>query len=144
MKFLTPTLLVAIAATSTAAQRASIGAPKNSTNVSANQTLLVEIDRPNFQSSATEVGIVIGIASCASGSGCIAPADGGIGTILYNGSFNPQFKSGSPLPPHQNFTVQISENIQKGAAQLSLTQFSLIGASLTPTTSFDIVSVNVV
>ncbi|KAF9255294.1 hypothetical protein L218DRAFT_912490 [Marasmius fiardii PR-910] len=144
MKFYASALLAVLAATSAAAQRASVGFPKNGSDVTAGQDLLIEVDRPNFQSSALEVAIVLGLASCASYP-CSAPSDGGIGRILYYGPFNPQYKLDYPrLPPHQNYTVNIPSNIGKGIAQISLTQFDLIGASLTPTTSYDTIYVNIV
>ncbi|KAF9259215.1 hypothetical protein L218DRAFT_1004097 [Marasmius fiardii PR-910] len=144
MKFFTPAFLTLIAVASAAAQRASFGFPLNGTDIPADQEFVLQIARPNFISSAIEVGIVIGVASCEQAT-CIAPADGGMGTILYNGPFSPEYDEAAPsLPPHQNFTGHLPEDIAKGPAQLSLTQFSLIGASEVPSTFYDVIFVNIV
>ncbi len=128
------------------AQRVAIGSPLDQTTLSAGQQTVVEIDRPvsvfhdslpvlvylgsqNFQSSAQEVAVVIGIQSCAA-TPC-APPDGIMGQILYSGSFNPQFDtSNTQKPPHQNFTVTLPSNLPKGSAQIGIAHFSLIGVSL--------------
>ncbi|KAG7086995.1 hypothetical protein E1B28_012973 [Marasmius oreades] len=144
MKFFNSTLIAVAVATAVAAQRANIGFPTNGTDVIAGKDLLIEVDRPNFLSSAVEVAIVLGLTSCASYP-CGAPSERGVGRILYSGPFNPQYKLDYPrLPPHQNFTVSIPGDLAKGMAQISLTQFDLVGASLIPSTSYDTIYVNVV
>ncbi|KXN82043.1 hypothetical protein AN958_03294 [Leucoagaricus sp. SymC.cos] len=115
------------------AQRITIGVPQDQATFSAGQSFVVEIDRPNFQSSAQEVSVVIGINSCAGFNGeCPSPSDT-MGTVLYSGSYNPQLVTSMPFkPPHQNFTVTVPPRIQKGPAQIGVAHFSLIGASLSP------------
>ncbi|THU90312.1 hypothetical protein K435DRAFT_597651, partial [Dendrothele bispora CBS 962.96] len=66
--------------------------------------------------------------SCPDNPQSCLPPDAGMGTVLYDGPFNPQF--GTPfdgLPPHENFTVPNSDTAKKGAAQLQFLQLSLIG-----------------
>ena len=151
MKFSSAALTVLAAAASVTAQRAMIAFPTNGTDVQAGSDLLVMVARPvrlshptlsimtdlriqcitqNFQSSAQEVGIVLGFSSCADDqTKCPNPSLSAGKSILYNGPYNPQFGGAWFLPPHQNFTVKIPENADKGYGQISLTQFSLIGVS---------------
>ncbi|KAL0572860.1 hypothetical protein V5O48_009109 [Marasmius crinis-equi] len=143
MKFTRSALLAVITAASVAAQKAHIAVPVNGTSVSLGSDLLIEVARPNFQSSAEEVGIVISMVACSDSGACVPPQQG-TGKILYKGPYNPQFKNDFPaLPPHQNFTVKVPAEGAKGAAQIALTQFSLIGASGVPTTMFDVIHVNI-
>ncbi|KAL0565512.1 hypothetical protein V5O48_016509 [Marasmius crinis-equi] len=136
---------VLLAAVAVAAQKANIAVPINGTDVQAGSNITIEVDRPNFLSSANEVAIVLGLVSCSDNSTCRAPQEGGgINEILYQGPFNPQYGGYYALPPHQNFTVTVPADFANGTAQLSLTQFTLIGASLTPTLFYDVVHVNVV
>ncbi|KAF9259769.1 hypothetical protein L218DRAFT_846556, partial [Marasmius fiardii PR-910] len=81
-------------------------------------------------SGEIEAGLVVGIASCTptdlNPDGCVPPKDGGIGTILFSGLWDPKWRKEVPkLLPHQNFTLKLPADIQKGRAQLSLTQFKL-------------------
>ncbi|KAK1235174.1 hypothetical protein PQX77_001613 [Marasmius sp. AFHP31] len=146
MKFSIATLLTVAASsvTSVVAQKANIALPTNGSDVQAGKDLLMKIDRPNFQSSAEEVAIVLGLTSC--NPTCRPPQDGiGPGSILYKGPFNPKYKDGFPmLQPHENFTVHVPSETRKGTAQISLIQFDLVGASLGPNLAYDAVYVNVV
>ena len=56
----------------------------------------------NSLTGAQHVSLVIGLASCSSGSGCPADAYSGLGKPLYVGGFDPQYHE-SALPPYQNF-----------------------------------------
>ncbi|KAG5637398.1 hypothetical protein H0H81_004706 [Sphagnurus paluster] len=80
--------------------------------------------------NSAEVAIVIGFESCASSYPC-RPAADGMGTVLYNGPYKPQYQNGAPTykPPHQNFTVVIPSTAAKGKAQLNFAHFVLIGVS---------------
>ncbi|KAJ8090148.1 hypothetical protein PM082_018733 [Marasmius tenuissimus] len=143
MKFSTATAFLALFATSVTAQQAFIGSPVDGFQVSPGQSFTVRVDRPNFQSSAKEVAIVLGFKNCGS-NGCLSP-DNGIGTELYSGSFNPQYDSPSgSTPPHQNYNVTIPEWVSKGPAMLSLVHYSLIGAGLMPWMESKSISVTVV
>ncbi|KAL0059722.1 hypothetical protein AAF712_013518 [Marasmius tenuissimus] len=165
MKFSTSALAVLVAASTAVAQRAMVGFPTNGTDVQAGSDLLVMVARPvspfspsvhlnsvdkvilipqNFQSSAEEVGIVLGFASCPDDAHTKC-SQSTVGTsILYKGPYNPQFGGAWFLPPHENLTVKIPEDASKGFAQISLTQFSLIGASLNPFTNQNAINVNIV
>ncbi|KAK7062530.1 hypothetical protein VNI00_000018 [Paramarasmius palmivorus] len=132
MKFLATAVSVAFFLSSVVAQKANIAIPTMGSDVSAGSNVVIEVDRPNFQSSAVEVAIVLAIQSCSSSeTACRDPEDGfGPATILYSGPYNPQYASPpGRLPPHQNFTVQIPEKIAKGTAQLNLAHFNLVGSN---------------
>lgn len=73
------------------------------------------------------MAVAIGINPCSSGR-CL-PATDVLGTVLYNGPFNPVYHE-SALPPYQNFTVTIPEGINPGSAQLNVAHASLIGVSV--------------
>ncbi|KAJ3812776.1 hypothetical protein EV368DRAFT_81911 [Lentinula lateritia] len=125
--------LLAITSTSVLAQSANIGAPVDMTEVSAGSNFTVMIDRPDTLTGSTEVALVIALLSCASNS-CPGPSEE-LGTVLYDGSFDPQFTTepgtGS-LPPHENFTLTIPSTFTKGQAQLGVAHFFLLGASVAP------------
>ncbi|KAJ3747135.1 hypothetical protein DFH05DRAFT_1478630 [Lentinula detonsa] len=137
MKFIMSTTLLRAAFTFLAlthavlAQNVFIGLPADETSVSAGSNVTVRIDRPDTLSGSTEVALVMGIWPCGSFA-CPGPANV-LGTILYNGPFNPQFSSPSDsLPPHENFTVSIPEEFVKGRTQLGVMHVSLVGAGLAP------------
>lgn len=73
------------------------------------------------------MAVAIGIASCSSG-GC-HPADEMMGTILYNGKFDPVYHESSQ-PPYQNFTVEVPTSLAHGPAQINVAHATLIGVSL--------------
>lgn len=141
--------LLAITTTSVLAQSANIGAPADMTEVSAGSNFTVMIDRPvrpnipiiihgtsQLQSQdtltgSTEVALVIALLSCASNP-CPGPSEE-LGTVLYDGPFDPQFTTEpgtSSLPPHENFTLTIPSTFTKGQAQLGVAHFFLLGVSL--------------
>ncbi|KAJ3715160.1 hypothetical protein FB446DRAFT_317801 [Lentinula raphanica] len=125
-------LLVA-AATSVLAQSANIGAPADMTQVAAGSDFTVMVDRPDSLTGSTEVAVVIGLLSCAS-SPCPGPS-AELGTVLYNGPFDPQFTTEpgtTTLPPHENFTLTVPSNFAKGNAQLGVAHVYLLGASVSP------------
>jgi len=51
-----------------------------------------------------------------------------MGSILYNGPFDPQIPSPTE-PPSQNITVDIPSDIPQGEAQLNFAHFFMIGVS---------------
>ncbi|KAF8990721.1 hypothetical protein BDQ17DRAFT_1181324, partial [Cyathus striatus] len=122
-------------------QRVLIASPADGTTVTRGQSLIVEVDRPNFTSSAEEVAIVLGLQSCT--PTCRPPTDI-MGTILYNGPYNPQLSSPTdPKPPRQNFTIIIPDSTTVGTAQLGLAHFQLLGAGLAPFTETLNVTLNI-
>ena len=88
-------------------------------------------DEQESTSDEVQVAIVLGLAFCPNSS-CegIDPSSTGVGTILYNGPFNPQDLPSMPaLGLHQNFTVGISPFANAGPMLLTLTHLELTGVS---------------
>ncbi|KAJ7202018.1 hypothetical protein GGX14DRAFT_463557 [Mycena pura] len=133
-KFLAPFVLITVLAASAFAQTVGIGAPADGATVHPGKTLTVEVDRPDTLTGSTEIAIVIGFQSCTGfPAGCPPPADL-MGTILFNGPYDPEFHTDvtPSKPPYQNFTVTIPASAPKGPAQLNLAHFALVGASEFP------------
>ncbi|KAF5379412.1 hypothetical protein D9615_006538 [Tricholomella constricta] len=144
MKFVTNLISLTTLLAAVSAQRVSIGYPQDGASVKSGDSITVEVDRPNTLSGSTEVAIVIGLQSCPT-IPCHSVEDG-MGFILYNGGYNPQYHQNAPgfKPPHQNFTVSIPSTAQKGKAQLGVTHVSLIGAGASPFLETLNVTLNVV
>ncbi|KZT29628.1 hypothetical protein NEOLEDRAFT_1106062 [Neolentinus lepideus HHB14362 ss-1] len=137
-------LALASLAASAMAQSIDIGAPTNGSTISVGTNITVEVDRPDTLTGSQEIAIVIAIRSCYGGV-CIDPADA-LGSVLYTGPFDPQFTSEpgtASKPPHQNFSVAIPGTLQTGLATLSVTHFSLVGASPFPLFEIRNITVNV-
>ncbi|PPQ98091.1 hypothetical protein CVT26_003261 [Gymnopilus dilepis] len=131
MKFSLSNALAAIAL-----EHISIASPQPGATVAPGQQITVEIDRPSFQSSSTEVSIVIGITFC--GTGVCTPSDGLIGIPLHVGPFAPTNDPSEPSkPPFQNFTVAIPDGIGSGAYQLNVLHVGLVGAIASAVIDFD-------
>ncbi|KIK68468.1 hypothetical protein GYMLUDRAFT_35890 [Collybiopsis luxurians FD-317 M1] len=125
--------ILAISATSVLSQSAFIGAPADMTKVAAGSNFTAMIERPDSLTASSEVALVIGLLSCGSAP-CPTPAQT-LGTVLYNGPFDPEFRTvpGTPnLPPYQNFTLTVPSNFAKGNAQLGVVHVALVGLSETP------------
>lgn len=78
----------------------------------------------NDLTGSEEISIVIGIQSCPTGD-CL-PISEGMGTVLYEGPFNPQYGLGAD-DPYEDFSVQVPASFATGQAQLGLAHFTLIG-----------------
>ncbi|KAJ7023070.1 hypothetical protein C8F04DRAFT_970561 [Mycena alexandri] len=128
MKFFSSLIFSTLLATTAFAQSAAIGAPADGSSVQAGSNITVEVDRPDTLTGSTEVAVVIGFLSCNGRPACPAASEV-LGSILYNGPFNPQFVTGVSRPPHQNFTVTIPSTFPSGPAQLAVSHFSLVGVS---------------
>ncbi|KAI9567203.1 hypothetical protein HD554DRAFT_2039704 [Boletus coccyginus] len=111
------------------AQSALIGLPAYNQIVSAGCDFIVQVQRPNTLTGSEEVAVVIGLQSCPN-SPCSPPSDI-MGTILYNGPFDPQYHEWY-LPPYQNFTVQVPSSVTAGTALIGVAHITLIGAGLFP------------
>jgi len=72
------------------------------------------------------MAVAIGISSCASTT--CNQADEVMGSILYNGKFNPQYHE-YYQPPYQNFSVKIPADFTSGTAQINVAHATLIGVS---------------
>ncbi|KAF5378657.1 hypothetical protein D9757_009506 [Collybiopsis confluens] len=134
MRFFSALLPVfTLAASSVVAQHAFILAPADQTQVAAGSGFDVSIAQPNSISSWENIALVIGLLNCAaqldSDGNCLG-TNQGLGTILYNGPFNPVLVQGAP--PNQNFTLTVPTGFQKGASQLGVALFDLIGARFIP------------
>ncbi|KAJ5514393.1 hypothetical protein N7463_003945 [Penicillium fimorum] len=107
------------------AQRAAIGLPTEGQKINSGKEVVVQVQRPNSLSPSKEMGVAIGLSSCKS-SPC-RDADEVLGTILYNGPFNPQYHEPS-LPPYENFTVTVPDSAILGKSQVNVAHAALIGA----------------
>ncbi|KAJ6461092.1 hypothetical protein C8R45DRAFT_842449 [Mycena sanguinolenta] len=127
------------------AQGVVIGAPADGSTVRRGSKITVEINRPDTLTGSTEIAIVIGFLFCGKSptSKCPPPSEI-LGTILYNGSYQPEFHSGDAKPPYQNFTVSIPTSASPGKAQLGVAHFSLVGASQFPFLEIFNITLNVV
>ncbi|KAJ7080584.1 hypothetical protein B0H15DRAFT_953455 [Mycena belliarum] len=145
MKFLSYLGMPALLATTAFAQRIAIGAPLDGASVTAGSSITVEVDRPDTLTGSREVAIVIGFLSCSSFPASCPPPSEIIGSILYNGPYDPEFHTNVSFskPPHQNFTVTVPPAARKGVAQLSVTHFSLVGAGPFPFLETVNITVNV-
>jgi len=137
LSILAASILVAIAA----AQGIDIGSPAEGQNVTPGQQLTIEVIKNDDIESSIEAGLVIGIVPCPVASNPTGCSPDDLGSILYNGPYNPQ------LNGHQfseSFTVTIPDSIPTGVAQISIARFFLIGAGNSPTLGGITGSVNVV
>ncbi|KAJ4485778.1 hypothetical protein J3R30DRAFT_1407151 [Lentinula aciculospora] len=122
MKFYA-TLLALVSAV--VAQSAQIGAPQEGSSVAAGSNFTMMIEKPNSLSGSQDIAIVVGLAP--------GDVDSGLGEILYQGPFNPQYATPpGTLPPHQNYSLQIPASFAAGKATLGVAHFSLIGAATLP------------
>ncbi|KAG6841140.1 hypothetical protein C0991_001416 [Blastosporella zonata] len=139
MKLLASVITVSAFAAVAIAQGITIGNPPSGASVKQGKKITVKILRPDHIEFSTEVGIVLGLATCQSGT---CPGDSEIGTILHNGKFDPEFHG--PGQQFQNFTVKIPADFPLGEAQLSATRFFLIGAGPSPTIGSAVETLNVI
>ncbi|KAJ6138145.1 hypothetical protein N7471_004631 [Penicillium samsonianum] len=119
--FFSMILFVAVAI----AQRATIGLPTENQKINSGKEVVIQVQRPNSLSPSKEMGVAIGLSSCAS-SPC-RDADEVLGTILYNGPFKPEYHE-SGLPPYENFTVTVPASATLGKNQINVAHAALIGA----------------
>ncbi|EKV07748.1 hypothetical protein Pdw03_4204 [Penicillium digitatum] len=107
------------------AQRAVIGLPTENSKINSGKEVVIQVQRPNSLSPSKEMGVAIGLSSCASFP--CRDADEVLGAILYNGPFNPVYHE-SNLPPYENFTVTVPASATLGKGQINVAHASLIGA----------------
>ncbi|RAL04842.1 uncharacterized protein BO80DRAFT_431939 [Aspergillus ibericus CBS 121593] len=111
------------------AQNVYIALPTAGQTVQAGEQLTVQIQRPTPPTNVQEMSIAIGLQSC--GSSTCYPASEALGTILYNGAYDPVYHE-YYLPQYQNITVTIPEGTAAGAATLGVAHATLIGALYEP------------
>jgi len=76
-----------------------------------------------------EVAVIIGLNACNT---TVCPPCDLLGSILYNGGYNPLLDLSPPggKPPYQNFSLSIASSFQKGRAQLNIFHVALNGVSI--------------
>ncbi|KAG1899763.1 uncharacterized protein F5891DRAFT_1036309 [Suillus fuscotomentosus] len=125
MYFLIKAIVVTILmVVSVCAQNAYINLPAPGSDITAGTNFTVQIGLPNNLTGSKEIAIVIAIQSCPTGD-CL-PISEDMGTILYEGPFNPQYGPGAE-DPYEDFSVQVPASFATGQAQLGLAHFNLIG-----------------
>ncbi|KZT18388.1 hypothetical protein NEOLEDRAFT_1143461 [Neolentinus lepideus HHB14362 ss-1] len=126
------------------AQSVAIGYPSAGSTISSSSNFTVEVDRPNSLTGSTEISVIISLRPCTTSSGsivCASPTEE-MGTVLYNGGYNPQYSdTGEEKPPHQNFSVAVPQGLEAGYALLSVGHVALVGAGNSP--MFEVVYVDV-
>ncbi|KAK7029639.1 hypothetical protein VNI00_014337 [Paramarasmius palmivorus] len=145
MKFATPLIAALTFATTALAVpgKASIGSPEMWADVAAGTNVTIRVDVEPIPQNINEVGIAIGLQSCEQGK-CFQ-TDDMLGTVVYQGKFNPVYNGSTPsLPPHENINVYIPADFPKGNAILGLANLALVGASSAPLYNTYNISVNVV
>ncbi|KAH7914857.1 hypothetical protein BJ138DRAFT_1110230 [Hygrophoropsis aurantiaca] len=117
-------------------QSIEIAAPADWSSVYPGNSVSVQVDLPNFNSQATQVAVVIAIFPCFSDPPLSCPAfeRDGVGNILYNGPFDPQYPAPNPNsePPQQIFDIAIPPGTKTGPAVFSVTHISFVGADNLP------------
>ncbi|KAI0326898.1 hypothetical protein GY45DRAFT_1373599 [Cubamyces sp. BRFM 1775] len=113
------------------AQGVVISAPPPLATLTAGQTTVVEVVRPDSLTGSQEVSVAIGIQSCVgrapAGTCDGVDASGNIGTsALYAGPYTPQIAGHHSAALVQNFTVTVPDYLQPGAAVIAVAHFSLI------------------
>ncbi|KAJ5737259.1 uncharacterized protein N7483_002384 [Penicillium malachiteum] len=111
------------------AQNAAIRLPVERQTVVARSDLIVQILRPNSLTNSKEMAVAIGFSFCANGS--CSPASENMGTVVYNGDFNPVSHEDF-LPPYQNFTISVPPGCKSGKGQINVAHATLVGAELYP------------
>lgn len=133
--------VVAALVASAFAQQATIFQPTADTSILPNAPMNVTVLQQGSNSEIHQVAIVIGLQPCISTAGC--SGNDGVGSVLYNGPFNPQYSSDAPgLGLHQNFTLQVPQYSYSGPALLGLVHLELIGAVAAPFYEVSNVTVN--
>ncbi|EIW74007.1 hypothetical protein CONPUDRAFT_140675 [Coniophora puteana RWD-64-598 SS2] len=114
------------------AQGISYNLPTPGTTVAAGSSFTVRLVQPDQLSTLVPISVAIGIQSCPNGTGgsCV-PTDEGLGRLLYDGPFNPQFGS-EYYSPYEDFNVTVPADLASGEAILGTGYFYLLGALYMP------------
>ncbi|GJE93122.1 hypothetical protein PsYK624_092810 [Phanerochaete sordida] len=140
---------VAALATAAFAQNITIASPSSGTSVHAGEQLLVDVAKPNSQTSSQEIVLLLSLVHCAT-EGCadtFDPSAGAVGQILYQGAYSPQYHSEAEVygAPYQNFTVTMPSSLSPGdQVALIATHLSLVGAGQYTNLQNTYVALNVV
>ncbi|KAJ5726754.1 uncharacterized protein N7483_008111 [Penicillium malachiteum] len=109
------------------AQSTSIALPKAGDTVAAGSDLVVQIQRPDTLTGSDEIVVAIGMVSCPGETTCPSAGEA-LGNLLYHGSFDPDFGTGSYYP-YENFTITVPSSFAAGNAQVNVAHLSTYGAS---------------
>ncbi|KAG6841139.1 hypothetical protein C0991_001415 [Blastosporella zonata] len=139
MKFFASIISASLFIAVAMAQNISIIQPSTGSSFTQGRRMTVQVMRSAYTPAPTEVGCVIAVASCQTGT-CPDPKSQ-IGSVLYTGQFS-EFGDGE-YDDYQNFNVTIPAGFPLGPAQLTVTRFFLTGAGPTPTTGDALVALNI-
>ncbi|KAF9242083.1 hypothetical protein BU15DRAFT_73011 [Melanogaster broomeanus] len=123
------TLLSAALFASVAFGQTYITAPAAGSTVTAGSEIIVQITVSSSPLNFDEISVAIGLQSCPDGS--CNPTSEYLGTILYQGPYNPQ-ASGVGNNLFENFTVTIPASTSSGQAILGAANFYLDSAGYAP------------
>ncbi|KAJ6461090.1 hypothetical protein C8R45DRAFT_912596 [Mycena sanguinolenta] len=132
MTFFSRFALSTLFAAAALAQNIYIASPAAGSSVTPGSDITVEVSMPDGQSSWVESALVLGWWPCdgSSNDPCL-PASEVLGSLLYNGPFNPNFYNSQNIIS-QNITVTIPSWTPAGYALLQVANFVLVGAELSP------------
>ncbi|KAJ5543898.1 hypothetical protein N7494_005177 [Penicillium frequentans] len=74
-------------------------------------------DQANSLTSSQEMAVATGLVSCP--SRVCQPASNIIGSVVYNGLFDPVYHE-AYLPPYQNFTITVPSSFAAGQAHINV------------------------
>ncbi|EKM56261.1 uncharacterized protein PHACADRAFT_253293 [Phanerochaete carnosa HHB-10118-sp] len=135
-------IVLASLAACTLAQRLHIAGPTAGQTVGANSYFTAELQMDNTLSSMSQKSVLIALTACY--DVCSQPAQWGPGTVLYNGTFNPQYNVSAPQKGlYQDFRLQLPEGWPSGESVLSVAHQFTVGASEIPVFDYTTVHFNV-
>ncbi|KAF7797680.1 hypothetical protein EIP86_011083 [Pleurotus ostreatoroseus] len=128
---------------SAVAQRLSILEPTPNSNISSNSNFVVELHQAQSLSDIDQVSVVIALTPCY--DVCDDPSQWGLGQVIYNGPFNPQYNSSFPQKGlYQDFTFQLQDGWPTVETVVSVSHLVNIGAERIPSFDYSNVHVNVI
>ncbi|GJE98355.1 hypothetical protein PsYK624_145840 [Phanerochaete sordida] len=134
--------LLASLAACALAQRLHIAEPTTGQVVGAGQYFTAELHMDNTLSSMSQKSVTIVATACY--DVCDSPDQWGPGTVLYNGSFAPQYNASAPQKGlYQDFRVQLPEGWPAGESVLAVAHQFTVGASEIPVFDYTTVHFNV-
>ncbi|KAF8838564.1 hypothetical protein BDN67DRAFT_954823 [Paxillus ammoniavirescens] len=129
MYFFEAALSLALLAGSALAQSTQLTLPAPYSTLIPGNNATVRVGMGGYPENIDVVAMVIGLAACYDGE-CFPPTDT-MGTILYQGPYNPvrgQY--------YEDFTVTVPKYFLPGKAALNVINFFMVGASYVPNVHF--------
>ncbi|THG96673.1 hypothetical protein EW026_g5202 [Hermanssonia centrifuga] len=124
------------------AQRLSILEPTAEESITGGSPFTVELQQAGSLGPVQQVSVVIAVTSCY--DVCSDPTQWGLGTVLYNGPFNPQYNSSAPQKGlFQDFTLTMPDFVNGGVALQVSHLLNVGGATLSPAFDYSYVLVDV-